>query len=164
VCKGPSHQMQLEALLEAYPDALCVWAHRPISEIWASNVAIRAATYDTITGQPNDWSSQARAHVEAMKAAFDRLLQSRLLDDPRILHLPFRQIASDPLGAVAKVCAARGSEMTPEFADRVTAWLANPANASDRFGRYPHSYEAFGLDRGWVEGLFADYSRRFGLD
>jgi len=39
----------------------CVWAHRPLSEIYASNVTIRAATYDAINGKPMDWSSQARA-------------------------------------------------------------------------------------------------------
>lgn len=164
VCKGPSAQMHLDALLEVYPDALCVWAHRPIGEIWASNVALRAATYDTIAGKPRDWSSQAHGHVEGMKAAFDRLLASKLIDDPRVLHLRFRDIAADPLAAVRKVCAAHGSPVSPAFEARITGWLADPENATDRFGRYPYSYEAFGLDRGWVEDLFADYSRRFGLD
>ncbi|MBU6269258.1 MAG: sulfotransferase [Sphingomonadales bacterium] len=164
VCKGPSHQMQLAALLQVYPDALCVWAHRPIGEIWASNVAIRAATYDSITGRPQDWSAQARGHVEAMRAAFDNLLASDLLDDPRVLHLSFRDIAADPAGAVRKVCAAQGRDFTAAFATRVSVWLDDPENASDRFGRYPYSYEAFGLDRAWVEELFAPYARRFGLD
>lgn len=163
VCKGPSGQLHLDALFEVYPDALCVWPHRPLGEIYASNVALRAATYDTIQGRPVDWSSQARAHVEGMKAAIDRLIASDLIDDPRILHLPFREIASDPLGAVRKVCEAYGTELTPEFARRAQGWLADPENAADRFGRYPYSYEPFGLDRAWVEELFAPYSERFGL-
>jgi hypothetical protein len=163
VCKGPSAQMHLDALLEVYPDALCVWAHRPLGEIYASNVALRAATFDTIRGRPTDWSSQARAHVEGMKAAVDRLLANELIDDPRVLHLSFREIAADPMAAVRKVCERHGTPVSPEFARRVEGWLADPANASDRFGRYPYSYEAFGLDREWVEALFADYSRRFGL-
>ena len=163
VCKGPSAQLHLDALFEVYPDALCVWPHRPLGEIYASNVALRAATYDTIQGRPVDWSSQAKAHVEGMKAAIDRLIASDLIDDPRILHLPFRDIANDPLGAVGKVCEAYGTELTPEFARRAQAWLDNPENAADRFGRYPYSYEPFGLDRAWVEDLFAPYSERFGL-
>ncbi|MBU6269432.1 MAG: sulfotransferase, partial [Sphingomonadales bacterium] len=132
--------------------------------IWASNVAIRAATYDSITARPQDWSAQARGHVEAMRTAFDNLLASDLLDDPRVLHLSFRDIAADPASAVRKVCAAQGRDFTPAFATRVANWLADPENASDRFGRYPYSYEAFGLDRAWVEDLFAPYARRFGLD
>lgn len=163
VCKGPSAQLHLDALFEVYPDALCVWPHRPLGEIYASNVALRAAIYDTIQGRPVDWSSQAKAHVEGMRAAVDRLIASDLIDDPRILHLPFREIAHDPLGAVRKVCEAYGTELTPEFARRAQAWLDNSENAADRFGRYPYSYEPFGLDRAWVEDLFAPYSERFGL-
>ncbi len=164
VCKGPSAQMHLDALFEVYPDALCVWAHRPLGEIYASNVALRAATYDTIRGYPTDWSSQARAHVEGMKAAVDRLIASDMIDDPRVLHLPFREIAADPLGAVRRVYERHGEAVTPAFESRVQAWLGDPENAADRFGRYPYTYEAFGLDRDWVEALFADYSKRFGLD
>jgi hypothetical protein len=43
------------------------------------------------------------------------------------------------------------------------AWLDDPENQSDRYGRYPYSYEALGLDRHWVEELFQPYSKRFGL-
>jgi len=163
ICKGPSHQMNLAALLEVYPDALCIWAHRPIGEIYASNVAIRAATYDAIRGEPVDWSSQARGHVEAMKAAVDRLIASDLIDDPRVMHFAFREIASDPLAAVAKVYDKLGLPLTDAARRAMQEWLDDPENASDRYGRYPYTYEAFGLDRAWVEELFADYSARFGL-
>jgi hypothetical protein len=163
VCKGPSAQMHLDALFDIYPDALCVWAHRPLGEIYASNVALRAVTYDTIRGRPNDWSSQARAHAEGMKAGFDRLLANAMIDDPRIMHMRFRDIAADPLGAVRSIYERYGTPVTPVFEARVKDWLADPENATDRYGRYPYSYEAFGLDKAWIEDLFADYSQRFGL-
>lgn len=164
ICKEPGAQMRLAELFEAYPDALCVWAHRPIVEIYASNVALRAAVYDTIRGRPNDLRSQSKQIAEGMKAAFDRLLASDLIRDPRILHLPFRELSADPLGVVRKVYAQLGEEVSPAFEANVKGWLAAPENAVDRYGRYPYSYEAFGLDRDWVEALFADYSRYFGLD
>ncbi len=163
VCKGPSAQLNLDALFAVYPDALCVWPHRPLGEIYASHVSLRAAIYDTIAGKPRDWSSQARGHVEGMKAAIDRLIASDLIDDPRILHLDFREIAGDPQAAVRKVYERQGREYSAAMAGRVTSWLADPENAADRFGRYAYSYEALGLDRAWVEELFVDYSRRFGL-
>lgn len=164
ICKEPGAQLRLPELFEQYPDALCVWAHRPMAEIYASNVALRAAVYDTIRGRPNDLTSQSRQIAEGMKQAFDRLLASDMIRDPRILHLPFRELAADPLGVVRKVYARLGAEVGPAFESRVAAWLADPENAVDRYGRYPYSYEAFGLDRDWIEALFADYSRYFGLD
>ena len=78
VGKGPSAQFHLDALFEVYPDALCVWPHRPLGDMYASDVTIRATVYDTINGRPNDWSGQARAQAERMKAAVDRLMASAL--------------------------------------------------------------------------------------
>ena len=164
VCKEPSAQLHLAALFEVFPDALCVWPHRPLVEIYASNVALRAAVFDTIRGRPNDWTQQPRALVETMKAAFNDLMASDLIRDPRILHLRFRDIAADPVAAVRSIYDRHGLEVSTGFETRIAAWLADPENAVDRYGRYPYSYAAFGLDRDWVEQLFAEYSRYFGLD
>ena len=163
ICKGPSHQMNLKALLEVYPDALCVWAHRPLGEIYASHVTLRAAIFDTISGQPRDWAAQAKGYVEGLKQAVDNLMASELIDDPRILHMPFHDIAADPVGAARQVYARHGLAVSPDFEVRMQRWLDDPENATNRFGRYPYSYEAFGLDKAWVEELFSDYSKRFGL-
>ncbi len=163
VSKFSTAQHHMEALFEVYPDALCVWAHRPLSEIYASNVTIRAATYDAINGKPLDWSSQARARAEQMKAAFDHMMANSIIDDPRIMHLPFHELSADPLAAVRKIYARRGLTVSEEHERRLRAWLDAPENTVDRYGRYPYSYEPFGLDKKWVQELFADYSRRFGL-
>jgi len=54
--------------------------------------------------------------------------------------------------------------VTDDFDNRLRTWLADPENQVDRYGRHPYSYEALGLDQQWIKELFADYSRRFGLD
>jgi Sulfotransferase family len=163
VSKFSTAQHHMEGLFEAYPDALCVWAHRPLSEIYASNVTIRAATYDTINGKPLDWSAQARARAQQMKAAVDHMMANSILEDPRILHIPFHELSADPIGTVRKIYACRDLTVSPEYEGRIRAWLADPDNKVDRHGRYPYSYEAFGLDKRWLQHLFADYSKHFGL-
>jgi hypothetical protein len=163
VCKDPAHQSCLAELFEVYPDALCIWAHRPMGEIFASILTLSVAIFDTISGRPTDFRNSARQHAEGMKAGFDRLLENALIDDPRVMHLPFRDITADPLGVIRSIYDRQGLEVSPEFETRVRAWLADPDNAVDRYGRYPYSYEQLGLEREWVEELFADYSQRFGL-
>lgn len=163
VSKFSTAQHHMEALLEIYPDALCVWAHRPVSEIYASNVTIRAATYDAINGKPLDWSHQARARAEQMKAAFDQMMANSIIDDPRIMHMPFHELSADPIAAVKKIYEHRGLTVGREYEGRLQAWLVDPENKVDRYGRYPYSYEPLGLDRKWVQELFAGYSKRFGL-
>jgi hypothetical protein len=163
-CKSPGAHHHLDALFEVYPDALCVWTHRPLADIYASNVALRAVIYDTISGRPNDWSSQARQQAQRVKAGFDRLMANSLIDDPRIMHLPFRELAADPIAAIRKIYDRRGLMVSADYERRLRGWLADPENRVDRYGRYPYSYEAFGLDKRWIQELFADYSRRFGLE
>ena len=163
VSKFSTSQQDMAALFEVYPDALCVWAHRPLAEIYASNVAVRAATYDAIHGEPMDWSTQARGRAEQMKAAVDRMMANDLINDPRIMHIPFHELSADPLAVIGKIYERRGLKISSDYETRVRNWLAEPENKVDRYGRYPYSYEPFGLDKGWIQNLFADYSKRFGL-
>lgn len=164
VCKGPSHQHQLEALFAAYPDAICVWPHRPIEDMYASDVAVRATVYDAIRGRPNDWSSQAQAFALGMKNAVDRLMANRMIDDPRVIHLDFRTLSRDPIEAIRMVYGKAGLPVAAEFENRMRIWLDDPENDAGRYGRYPYSYEAYGLDKDWIKELFAEYRVRFGLD
>ena len=163
VCKQPSAQQNLEALFQVYPDALCVWAHRPLSQIYASNIAIRAATYDAINGRANDWSSQASERAELLKKGVDQIMRNSLIDDPRIVHVKFHELAADPVGTIRQIYDRGGLSVSAEFERRIQAWLDNPENRVDRYGRYNYSYEAFGLDKQWIRELFADYSDYFGL-
>ena len=163
-CKGVFHQFQLEALFQAYPDALCVWPHRSFEEIHVSTVTISAVLYDAINGGRVDWKQYARATAEGLKAGLDHVMSSPIVDDPRVVHLRFEDVAADPIGAVRSVYDRGKLDISPEHARRMRAWLDDPSNRVDRYGRYPYTYEPFGITREWVRELFADYSKRFVLE
>ena len=163
VCKDPGHQGRLASLFETYPDALCIWPHRPLGDICASIAALTAMIYDTITGQPRDLKQVGKTLAEGMRAGVDHVLANEMLDDPRIMHVPFREITADPMAVIRRIYERQDYEVTAEFERRVRAWMDAPENAVDRYGRYPYSYDVVGLERAWVEELFADYSERFGL-
>lgn len=164
ICKGPGHQAYLKDIFEVYPDALCIWPHRPMGEIFASIVTLSATIFNSITNRPTDLKANGRNHAQLFKDGFDHVLSNELIDDPRVMHVPFRDITSDPVGLVHRICDRQGVSFSDEFETRVKAWLAAPENQVDRYGRYPYSYEALGIEREWVDELFADYSKRFGLD
>jgi hypothetical protein len=164
ICKSPAAQHHLDAIFAAYPDARCIWAHRPMTEMFASLVTLSNVIYDTIAGEPRDRQEWARTFAFSMRAAFDRLLSSDLIEDPRIMHINFRALSSNPMGTIETIYDWLGRSVTPDFADRVGAWLADPDNRVDRYGRYPYSYEALGVEESWVAEMFADYGKRFGLE
>lgn len=161
--KGVGHQFLLDELFEIYPDALCVWPHRDPVEVQASTLTIAAVIYDAITGGGTDWKQHARTWVEGIKAGLDRVITSALVADPRVVHLDFRELARNPIGAIRQVYDHAGLPVSDEFECRMRAWLADPANRTDRYGRYAYSYAPFGLEPEWVRELFTDYCKRFNL-
>jgi hypothetical protein len=163
-CKGPTHQGKLKQLFEVYPDALCIWPHRPIGDIFASIISLSTSIFDTVTNRPTDLKANARMHAEAFKPGLDAVMSQELIDDPRVMHVDFRALTADPMQCIRDIYGKLDLPVTDDFATRVGAWLEAPENQVDRYGRYPYSYEALGLDREWVEDLFAGYSKRFGLD
>ncbi|HEX8058276.1 MAG TPA: sulfotransferase [Novosphingobium sp.] len=164
ICKSPAAQHHLDAIFAAYPDARCIWAHRPMTEMFASLVTLSNVLFDTVAGKPKDRRDWARNFALSMKAAFDRLLTSELIDDPRIMHISFRDLSAAPMAMIEKIYGWLGRPVTPDFGARVSAWLADPDNRVDRYGRYPYSYEALGVEEAWIAEMFADYGKRFGVE
>jgi hypothetical protein len=68
------------------------------------------------------------------------------------------------VGVIRQIQARQGHEVAPGFERRIRARLDAPENAVDRHGRHPYSCGDLGLERGRIEQLLADYTKRFGLD
>lgn len=161
--KGIYHQFVLDALFEAYPDALCIWPHRDPLEVHPSTMAITAVLYGAITDWAMDFREMGPMFVESIRQSLDATLDNPLVDDPRIFHVAFRDVAHDPIGMIRKAYSHWGMAVSPEHEQRMQAWLADPANRSDRYGRYPYPLEPFGLSEDMLAKAFANYRKRFNL-
>lgn len=163
VVKGIYHQFVLEELFEAYPDALCIWPHRDPIEVHPSTMAITAVLYGAITNWQMDFRELGPAFVQGIAQSVAQAIESPFVDDPRILHVDFRELVRDPIAIVRKAYGQWGLDYGPEFEARMRAWLADPANAPDRYGRYRYTMEPYGLTREMIETAFKGYCRRFSL-
>ena len=163
VVKGIFHQFALKELFEAYPDALCIWPHRDPVEVHPSTLAITAVLYGGITDWQMDFEALGPIFVESIAHSVAEAMESPLVDDPRIVHVDFRALTRDPIAVIRQAYDHWGLDFSPAFAARMQSWLADPANAPDRYGRYSYAMEPFGLDREMIETAFEGYSRRFRL-
>jgi Sulfotransferase family len=163
VVKGCAHQFQLKELFAEFPDAICIWPHRDPVDVHQSTLAISSVLYHAITNGRMDWHQFAQGYMQATRAGIDRVLADPLVDDPRILHLRFKDLAKDPVATIKRIYGKFNLAYTAEFEQRMRTWLDDPAHRSDRYGRYPYSLEPFGLEREAVARMFADYGERFGL-
>lgn len=161
--KGCYHQFHLRALLEAFPDAVCIWPHRDPVTVHASTLAITAVLYGALTDGRIDWREYGAGYLQGTCQAIGAVLADPLIDDARIIHLRFEELSKDPVATLRDVYARVGFDYSEGFEARMRAWLADQANRPDRYGRYPYSLEPFGLEAKDIATAFAAYRKRFGL-
>jgi len=128
-----------------------------------SVLAISSVLYHAIMNGRMDWHQFAQGYIQATRAGIDRVLADPLVDDPRIVHLRFKDMAKDPVVTIKRIYSKFNLPYSADFEQRMRAWLDDPGHRPDRYGRYPYSLEPFGLEREDVARMFADYSERFGL-
>lgn len=163
VCKGVYHQWALEALFERYPDARCIWPHRDPAQVYPSVLAIIATLYGAISHWTLDWKTIGRSILERTTDQLKRTLANPVIDDPRILHVDFRDLARDPVDLIRSAYVHWDLPCTTAFQDRMTAWLADPANKPDRYGRHSYDLSPFGIEPDEIGHLFVAYRERFKL-
>lgn len=163
ILKGTYHQFALKELFETYPDALCIWPHRDPVEVHPSTMAITAVLYGGITDWQMDFASLGPGFVKSIAGSVEEAMASPLVDDPRIVHVDFRELTTDPIATIRRAYRHWELDFAPETEARMGAWLADPSNASDRYGRYNYAMEPFGLSREMIETAFEGYARRFRL-
>jgi hypothetical protein len=161
--KGCFHQFYLKQLFDTFPDALCIWPHREPLAVHASTLAITAVIYGGITHGKMDWRQFGPGYLQGMREAIKAVLADPLIEDPRIIHLRFKDLSKDPVATIQSIYARAGFPYTHTFEQKMRGWLADPSNQPDRYGRYPYNLEPFGLKSEDVTAAFAQYSQRFGL-
>jgi hypothetical protein len=162
VCKGTTHQYNLPALWQVYPDATCFWAHRAPEDYFASFFEMIEMLYAPINKYLYK-GIDVRGVIDGMKMTYDYMLSSAWIDDPRICHIRFKDFVRDPVQTIRDAYASRDIPFTPAYAATIRAWFSNPANRSDRHGKFHYSLEKFGLTAGEIREAFAGYYERFDL-
>lgn len=161
VTKGVEHQRQLAALLRAFPDAHCIWAHREPGSFLPSNLAIAATVYDGITAGALDRQTLAAGFLGGFRQEVNRILADPCIDDARILHVPFHDVVADPVGFLCSAYDRWGSPLAPASEAAMRAWLDDPANSSDRYGRHHYDFAPFGVDWAQESPHYDAYRERF---
>lgn len=161
VGKGVLHQYIPDSLLEVFPDMVGFWIHRRPEEYVASLLEHYDLQYKPFNGPL--YRFDAGQMLAEIKAGIDSILANPATGDPRLHHIRFRELVSDPVATIAPVYEARGIPFTAEYERRLRARLADPAHRADRYGKHHYTLERFGLDGKAVRSMFAEYCDRFDL-
>jgi hypothetical protein len=162
VLKG-FHGFRLAEFFATYPDANLLWLHRDPVQVAASRTMMMADILDGIVG-PVDLRVEAKNHLEMTRASIANTMTNPLVDDPRILHVPYADFVADPVATVARYYAFCGRSLTREAETALRDYLAN--NRGDRHGKFRYSTSLLtdiGEDLDTLHTEFAPFRERFGV-
>jgi len=163
VLKSPGHLEQLGPLMTAFPDATVVMTHRDPLAVIASCVTMNAYI-DRLRRLKVNPAEVANYWVDRIERLLRACVRDRdLLPADRSIDVRFGDFMADQMGAVRRIYAMAGLDMTPAAEAAMEAYLE--AHRRDRHGQLEyHIEEDFGLDPATLRERFAFYNERFGIE
>lgn len=162
--KMPSHSVHIDALLDVFPDARLIWAHRDpykatgsLCNLWKlpkGLVQIPEAINPGVMGR--NAMEQMKYHVERALRARDRI------GDERFFHMYYSDMMRDPLGVMRRIYDWAGDTLTPEVEAGMQTWL--DGHPQDLFGVNSYSLDEYGLSVEELEPIFAEYLATFDVE
>ena len=160
VLKG-FHGRRLAALFATYPDACMIWVHRDPVQILASQITAFGQINECLAGGL-DWAAYAADQLATARQNFHAHLDNPLVDDPRILHVPYREFVSAPVETIRRFYARCDVPFPDEAEAAMRSYLAN--NRGDRHGTFTYSTDILPESVEALHEEFAPYRERFGVD
>lgn len=157
--KMPTHLMELEALIDAYPDALFIQTHRePVQFMgsWCSLVErIRADV-----GEPRPPDVLGAEQLRSMSRLLDRAVAFRDSNpglEDRWIDVSYYDMVQDPMSVVALIYERRGWELRPDAVEAMETWLDEQRERRRTEKRHKYDIADYGLTREKIDAAFARY-------
>jgi hypothetical protein len=158
--KSPHHPLALDDLIARYPDARFIVTHRDPAVVVASTISLVRILQSTFTGVDH-LDSIRPLFTDMLVTMCERTMAARdRYGDDRFVDVAYRDLVTDPVGAVRRLYADLGEELTPEAEAAMAAHTQE--HRQNRFGRHSYTFEGLGLSRGAINERFATYQERFG--
>jgi hypothetical protein len=157
VLKSPGHIWCLEALLDAYPEALLIQTHRDPLRIIASVASLMALLRRLACDDPS-MPECAAEFAEYILLGLDRSVDARergLLAGDRVVDVQFGEFMADQISSLRTIYERFGYELSDVTEQRMRDFLA--ANPADKYGTHTYTFADTGLE----EGEWRERARRY---
>lgn len=159
--KGVIHHYIPEAVMEVFPDMVGFWIHRPPEEYVASLLELLSLQYGPFNGDL--YNVRPTELVAQLKAGVQHILNNPATFDPRLHHIRFSDMVTDPVPVFEKIYDAHGIAFTDAYADRINVRMRDSNYRADRYGKFEYSLEKYGLEKDVLRREFAEYCDRFSI-
>jgi hypothetical protein len=158
--KWPCHLLALDAILEVHPSAKVVMTHRDPVQALASNCSLtkmlRAGT--STHAAPDEIG---RDMLALIGEHVNRLVEFDRRHSDVTVHVDYYRLVDAPEQVMPDVFAALDLEWTSSLDAAIRRWREE--NPKGKRGAHEYSLEEYGLSRGEIAEVFAEYIQRFDI-
>ncbi|WP_245638371.1 sulfotransferase family protein [Croceicoccus bisphenolivorans] len=160
ILKTPQYMLDLDAVLDTFPDARFIFTHRDPKAVVGSaaslawNQTIIYSDHADARAVGREWLHKTEQQIARMRKTRDRIDKSRMID----VH--FEDMDRDWQGVMRRIYAFLGMEMEP-----AVRGMEHFMQRSRKLKRKPHRYSLgeFGIAEGEVNERLSDYIGRYGI-
>jgi len=152
VLKCPSHLINLNTLLNVFPDANVLWVHRHPFEALPSFFSLLSSFWGSQIKDPDfidlilKYSSQS---VEMGKTAQNKI------NPKQFLNVGYKQLLENPLEVIHDIYRQFSYKFSEKLERYILQWLEK--NPQNKHGVHQYNLEKFGLNKTELETLFLEY-------
>jgi hypothetical protein len=162
VLKYPKHLLNLDAVLDTYPDAGLIWTHRDpavvIPSVCSLTGYMRSSSpeYDPVRFG-REWTAMEELVMRRGISVRDH----RPGQPGRDLDIHYRDLMKDQVGTVTAIRDHYGLSSSTESLAEVHTWIDN--HPKTKHGVHEYTPEMFGLTTADLHRRFSFYTDRFGI-
>lgn len=162
--KMPSHSVHIDTLLEVFPDARLIWAHRDPYKAAGSLANLHMLPKSTVQhADAIDREALGRNVLVQMKYHVERPLRTReRIGDDRFFHMYYSEMMRDPFGVMRRIYDWAGDDFTGDTEARMRTWLED--HPQTRFAPNSYTLDQYGLSVEALEPVFAQYLSEFDIE
>ncbi len=157
--KMPFHLMELEVLLETYPDAVFIQTHREPVEFMGSwnSIVERIRGFSTEPRPPHEAGAEQLAFMSGMLNGAMQFRASHPALEERWIDVRYADLVDDPMAVVADIYACLGWPLEPAAARAMQEWFTIQEEQRRQEPRHEYRLEDYGLTPAAVNEAFAPY-------
>jgi hypothetical protein len=159
VLKSPEHMIQLQSLLETYPDARVIHLHREPRAAVASLCNLCAVI------QPNYVRELSKRKLGEQVTDYLAIWARRAvsirdnLSEAKICDVAYSELITNPIETLERIYEHFGMAMTPEFYNRILPWRDSQRLSPHRGST--HHFDQFALSQSVIDRAFDTYRDYF---
>ncbi len=157
--KMPFHLMELQTLIDTYPDALFIQTHRAPGEVMGSwnSLVERARSVAMEPLSAEETGAEQLAFMSGMLNGATRFRTAHPELEHRWVDVDYVDLIDNPMKVVRDIYRRFGWPLEQTADNEMKAWLLQQADRRRREARHSYLLEDFGLTSGQVNAAFAPY-------